>query len=141
LPNFPDRHYRLAALLVAGCLAATGCGDDVQVAPVRGQVHYRGEPLRFGGIMFQPDEGQPRSAAIQPDGSYQLDAVVGENRVRITCYEAQNPGGDSSQTGESSLGKLLIPRRYIRYDTSGLEVDVPPEGLQHRFELEGEPGR
>ena len=32
-------------------------------------------------------------------------------------------------TGEVSLGKLLIPRKYTLYDQSGLTVEVPHDGI------------
>jgi len=59
-------------------------------------VTYKGEPLRHGSIMFEPDETQGTSGptafgAIQEDGTYILSsdeagdvAVLGSHRVGIT---------------------------------------------------------
>lgn len=136
----PGRNYRLLAgcvlVFVVALSVVSGCGPDVELAPVTGKVLFRGEPLEFGGVMFQPEKGQPAGAVIKDDGSFELytteigrGATVGENRIRVTCYEGQNPAADPNQFGESGLGTLLIPARYTQYDTSGLTVDVPSEGL------------
>ena len=95
---------------------------------------YNGEPLKFGGVMFQPEAGQPARGVIQPDGTFVLTtnnsgdgATVGRNRVRVTCYEAQDPAAGASE-GEASLGKLLIPKKYTDIDTSEIEIDIPRGG-------------
>ena len=55
--------HRLSAggLLLAATLV--GCGNqDRPLAPVSGQVLYKGEPLTFGSVTFQPAGGQPARA-------------------------------------------------------------------------------
>ena len=103
------------------------------MAHVRGQVLYRGQPLEFGNVMFQPRAGQPASGDIQPDGTFSLStykigdgAVVGRHKVRITCYEFQRPGVglDKDSAPMPTFGKLFIPKKYTTIYTSGLEVDV-----------------
>jgi hypothetical protein len=126
----------LVASAAAALCALGGCGQRRPLAPVTGRVLYEGEPLRFGSVMFQPETGQPATALIQPDGTFTLSTVgegagaaLGRNRVRITCYEGQRPDrGPSGGAGESGLGRLLIPRKYAGYETSGLTVDVRAEG-------------
>ena len=126
---------QLSALLlvsvVSGLLA--GCGSEVELAPVEGRVLYNGEPLSFGSVMFQPPRGQPARGVIQSDGTFVLDtvgagngAVVGPNKVRVTCFEAQDPNANSGQFGEG-LGRSLIPEKYNRYETSGIEIEVSPD--------------
>lgn len=121
-------------LLVSFLLAlsvATGCSRGPKIVPVRGKVLYNGEPLRFGSVMLQPEAGQPARGVIQSDGTFQLTtfsegdgATVGANRVRVTSYDSQAPDAPSNAGGESALGKLLIPRKYINIHTSGVEVEV-----------------
>ncbi len=122
------RLLRMLMLVVA--VACGGCNRGPQIVPVRGLVTYEGKPLEYGTITFQPAQGQPAKGVIQPDGSFVLStfrqgdgAVVGEHKVRVTCYESQRPGAQPS-VGEQTLGKLLIPRRYTLFDQSGLTADV-----------------
>ena len=125
---------RLSALLVSTvCGLLTGCGSEVELAPVEGRVLYNSEPLSFGSVMFQPPRGQPASGVIQSDGTFVLDTVgagdgaaVGRNKVRVTCFEAQDPNAKPDQFGEG-LGRSLIPKKYNQYDTSGIEVEVSPD--------------
>lgn len=122
--------HRLAAggLLLAATLV--GCGNnDRPLAPVTGQVLYRGEPLAFGSVTFQPAGGQPARADIGPDGKFELatpgqgaGGVVGHNRIRVTSFEGQAP--TAAAAGDAPLGKSLIPERYTSYTTSGLEVEI-----------------
>ena len=85
-------------------LLLCGCGEKTrQRVPFQGEVRYNGQPLKFGTVMFQPAAGQPSRADIQPDGTFILEtpgegpgAVVGLNKIRITCYEP--PRHEASQT-------------------------------------------
>lgn len=117
----------LALLLLAG---PTGCGrGDRELAPLTGKVLYKGEPLQFGAVMIEHQYGQPATAEIRPDGTFVMvtrgeggGAVVGKRRVRIACYEAQDP----ANIGSDTLGESLIPRKYTSFETSGLTVDIQP---------------
>jgi hypothetical protein len=86
--------------------------------------------------MFQPEGGQPAQGTIQPDGTFELwtftpadGASSGPNRVRVICYE-KIPAAPSAGVlqNETPLGRLVIPERYTEFSTSGLTVDVPPQG-------------
>jgi len=113
-------------------LFLSGCGGGRELAPVTGKVLYQGEPLKFGSVMLQPISGQPATAIIQSDGTFEvktfgegLGAVVGRNKVRIVCYEAQDPNHNTALIGgETAFGRSLIPKRYTSFDTSNLEVDI-----------------
>ncbi len=111
-------------------LLVCGCGGGRDRAAVEGKVLFNGRPLAFGTVMFQPSAGQPARADIRPDGTFTMEtpgegrgAVVGPNRVRITCYEPPAPGANNAML-EPSLGRSLIPERYTSFHTSGLEVVV-----------------
>ncbi len=129
----PQWRVGIAPLVLVALLL--GCGSDVELAPIRGKVLYNGQPLKFGGVTFQPIAGEPATGTIQSDGSFTLTtfdegqgATVGKNQVRVTCYERQDPNAPPAKLGEDVLGKLLIPQRYTSYDTSGLTIVVSPEG-------------
>ncbi len=135
---------RLAVLgLMTGILS---CGQDLRLVPVEGKVLYRGKPLEFGSVLFQPASGQPARGKIQPDGTFVLStfdegdgAMIGKNQVRITSFEAQRPGAPPPSGGELALGKSFIPRKYSSFGSSGLEVEVLPEGNEpFIFELDDE---
>jgi len=118
---------------IAGCVATVvlaGCDRGPQMVPVTGQVLYKGKPLEFGSVMFQPPSGQPATGDIQPDGTFSLStyrpgdgAVVGSHKVRIACYQSQSPTAVKGP-GEQSLGRLLIPMKYTLFDQSRLTAEV-----------------
>lgn len=113
---------------------SVGCGSSDSIAPLSGSVTYKGAPLEFGSVTFQPAAGGPLARAqIQTDGTFELTtdgrpgAPVGMNNVRVTCFANQKPGAVQNSGGEASLGKSLIPERYSRFTTSGLTIDVKPD--------------
>jgi hypothetical protein len=115
--------------------ALIGCDNGPQIVPLKGKVTYKGEPLKFGSVMLQPIAGQPATAVIEPDGTFVLStnkpgdgATVGENRVRVTSYEGQAPDAKRSAQTELALGNSLIPVKYTDTTSSGIVVDVKPEG-------------
>ncbi len=126
----------LMAVLAALTATATGCGKRARdLSPVTGKVTYRGQPLRFGAVSLHPESGQHATAAIQPDGSFELSTPkegagvpVGKCQVRIVCYENQNPELPPRQPNTRfTLGKSLIPKKYTSCQTSGITVEVRPD--------------
>ena len=115
------------------------------MAPATGRVTFEGKPLQFGTVMFQLESGgQPARAMIQSDGTFELStfeegdgAIVGNHKVRVTSYSSQDPQQQarSGPTGDT-LGKLLIPKRYTMFGTSGLTATVAPDQNEpYVFEL------
>lgn len=124
----------LLLVVIFGSIGLTGCGGPTLV-PVEGKVLYKGQPLTFGSVWFQPKSGQPATGVIQSDGTFSLEtrgfgpgAVVGTHRVRVTCFESQRPQSQGSASDEMMVGQSLIPRKYTNIDTSGLVQEIPPEG-------------
>ena len=124
-------------------IAATmpGCGKAKRDrAVVTGKVTYNGEPLRFGTVIFEPGSGQFATGAIQPDGTFQMEtrgegegAPVGKCKVRFVCSSNQDPSAQAAaaKTGRMqgeglSMGRSLIPKKYLSSATSGITVDVKP---------------
>lgn len=102
-------------VLAAGC----GPGEPARV-PVYGQVHYRGQPLAGGTIVFTPDperggRGPLALGEIGADGRFSLrtdgqpGAVPGWHRVTVA------PGG---------ADPAALPRRYRDPERSGLGREV-----------------
>lgn len=142
--------YRLRWLgLLAGCIGTSiGCHRGPEVVPVEGIVYYNDAPLPFGSVMFQPQVGQPAGARLNKDGTFKLStfsefdgAIVGNHKVKVTCYASQNPLLTKQKTvGEQTLGPLLIPDNYTYSDQSGLTADVKSdENEPFEFRLTGPP--
>ncbi len=138
--------YQSRAWIAVACVLAGigGCKRGPTVVPVTGKVVHNGKALEFGSITFQPSSGPQARGEIQSDGTFQLstlalnDGVVpGTHKVKVACYDSQNPKA-AKAAGEQGLGKLLIPRKYTTFNTSGLTADVKASGNEpFVFELTG----
>ena len=112
-----------------------GCGSDrPKLVPASGVIFFDDKPLTSGHIMFQPQRGRGAIADIQADGTFkmssfsQFDGVtVGQHRVSVSS----NAEGGVDEFGEEYAGKSLIPRAYTNFRSSGITVDVPPEGIDN----------
>ena len=123
-------------------LVVAGCGDDYTLAPVEGKVLYRGKPLPFGSITFRPQVGPSARGNIESDGAFRLrteglgeGAILGKHRVRISCFENQNPNITLDPASDPGPGRPLIPKKYTFVETSGLEAEVSEENEPLVFEL------
>ncbi len=126
----------LIVFIIALLAVIPACGKAQKtLAPVEGKVLYRGKPLQYGSVIFVPKGGgQMARGVIQADGSFKLStgsedgAAVGRHGVRITCYGKNSTPGSahaaSPDDQEQALGRSLIPQKYTRTQTSGLEADV-----------------
>jgi hypothetical protein len=149
----PSARTTVAGIAVLGIslqLALVGCdgSGEASVVAVRGKVVLDGQPLKFGSVTLQPTRGQPAQGDIDPQGEFVLStyrqgdgAAVGRHKVKVTCYSSQDPAAKrSSANGNESLGVSLIPERYTRFDTSGLEVAILAGGIKpYTIELRSEP--
>ncbi len=125
--------------LVALVAMALGCDSGPAMAPVAGTVTFDGKPLAFGVVMLHPLKGQVSQGPIGSDGAFSLstfelrDGVpFGAYKVSVLCYEGHDPSKSSGSSGAEEgflLGKSLIPLRYSRATSSGLTVEVGPEGV------------
>ncbi len=119
-----------ACYLCLGGVLLAGCGrSEPPLAPVRGQVTFRGQPLAGGTIVFTPDpqrggSGPQAWAEIGPDGRYALctggknGAVPGWHRVTIAPLRRQ--GGGTT---------VALPARYRDPELSGQCIEVRSERL------------
>lgn len=124
-------------------LILPGCGGGQPVAPVEGKVTYKGVPLKFGSVTFQPEIGPRALGLIQPDGTFRLSthgnsdgAIVGTHRVRIVCAEHQNPElQKTAEAAEGMCSRSLIPEKYTFPETSGFQVEVREHNEPFVFDL------
>jgi len=135
------RQVCATALLIGPIL---GCGETVEypkTIPVSGKVTHKGQPVPKGTITFQPDQGQAAVGEIQPDGAYTLTtfnqgdgALPGHHRVFVIANTA-----DPTKMPGSSPGwkppKDLVPKKYNKVETSGLETTVSEDKKEHDFDL------
>ena len=124
-------HRSLAALMVGGLLAISGCegGSPPSVtsatteATVKGKVTLGGKPASGGEVVFDPSNYQrkmesARTAKIGADGTYTIKTLVGQNSIRL--------GGDAIQKQMP-----MATRRSWDLDVKGgdntFDIDVPAE--------------
>src|SRR5947207_1522504 len=100
------------------------------IAPVKGRVLLDGQPMTTGSVITLPTAGRGAKSFIQRDGTFQLGtfgatdgAIVGAHKVAVVAYDRPANAGP-----ESGNGKLLVPQQYTNPESSGLAIDVPPEG-------------
>ena len=122
--NAERRSWASVAVLVIS-YAAHGCIPVSDCVPVEGVVLLDGKPLPGGIVQFQPASGQPATGEIAPDGSFSLsrhapsDGVLpGTYRVSVLAYDPQ-----ASRQSEENL---IVPLKYTRFGTSGIEFTVFP---------------
>jgi hypothetical protein len=143
---------RAALLLMCGAVLTAGCGkkggDRPKVVRAGGQVLFRGAPVEGAVVTFTNAEANVSAyAKTGPDGRFRLTtfghedgAVPGRQKVAVSKVEVTRkapPGVDYSTTSAEpppDERKHLLPERYSRPDTSGLEVEVK-EGDKNDFTL------
>jgi hypothetical protein len=133
----------LTVLLSAGCGGPTGPAPE-KVAPVSGTLTYQGKPLKYYGVTFLPTDGRrPGFGTTDPFGKFTLStnsegdgAPLGTSKIAV-AFAGPPQHEDASLTGAPIDNPALLPKpktqvptKYGNPETSGLTVDVPPEGLQ-----------
>ena len=111
----------IVALLLIGCLAASGCNSGPKLVPISGQVKIDGKPLELGIVMVWVTGHRPACGAIGKDGRFDLmthtprdGCVVGEHAVSLMSETGLK--GDATQ--------FFIPERYKDPKQSGLTLTV-----------------
>ena len=135
-----------------------GCGKDTQMRKVSGIVTYNGSPLDEAIINFIPvgEEGLLASGRTDTTGRYELTTLEskvpgsgtlpGKYNVTVSKIE-KNPGPPVSSDIETEMkdkysSRLslppsvhLIPKKYMRPNTSGLSFTVEDVKL-NEFNIE-----
>jgi hypothetical protein len=122
------RSLYVVIVLVPACIGCHKSGPAI--APVKGKVLLDGKPMTKGTVITMPAAGRGAKSPIASDGSFQIGtftktdgAIVGTHRAAVVAYEPPPNAGP-----ESPFGTLLVPKKYISPEASGLTIDVPPEG-------------
>lgn len=131
--------------LALGCLSAWGCGGptapkETQHVEVSGKVLFKGNPLPGGSVIFVAEKGGFSSTGrIEPDGSYKVNAPIGNVKVAVETEHLKTQQAPSSAeiemrkaTGaqQQAPGKYVpIPPKYADAANSGLTY-VVGEGPQ-----------
>lgn len=125
-----------SSLHAAACMtlvAAMGCSNHPEIAPVSGRVTIDGAPLTVGFVRFVPAGARSSTGKLNAQGEYRLTcltegdgAIVGEHQVEIVATEVLT----------SSTIKHFVPKKYANGRTSTLTCSVPAGGRDDAdFEL------
>jgi len=135
---------RAATLAATFLVTAWGCGstpEHPETVPVQGKVTYKGAPVTKGTISFQSEGGHVAVGELQPDGTYKLSsfgegdgAVPGHAKVSIVANTA-DPHMIPGSTPGYKPPKDLVPKKYNKPETSGLEADVTKDSKPIDFDL------
>lgn len=134
------KHSACGFVAVVCLVGLVGCGGGkpqpfANSVPVSGTVTFQGQPLAQGVVRLVPadDKGQPVTGAIK-DGKFSLNTTVSSPGVVVGKYKVcvisnrekapPPPGPDGSSPLDETKPESLIPTRYAKGETSGLEVDV-----------------
>ena len=126
-------------ILICGAILSSGCGPKGRGLPkakVTGTVTYPGKSLPNGKIIFQHTSGEMDAIPFGADGKYELDVTVGKNKVMVQSQTSskEEAGPDSGRAME--VFTYHVPERYLSFDGSGLELDVPDSGTIYDVEIE-----
>ena len=126
----------------AGWLCVTGllgCGGrpTIKTAPIAGKVTYNGKSLTHGQVILMHPSGEVGSGKIGLDGTYRLEAPVGECKVKILCFDQPDlsklkPPSDDAKGG---VPRTIIPHRYSNFETSGFKVTLVDGDNTHDWNL------
>lgn len=116
---------RLGLAMVVLVQLATGCDSKSAHVPVRGTVTLDGKPLTLGRVQFQPAVGQVATGEISPQGKFTLSTHVKDDGVLPGTYRVTVSAYDPT-VADPGPQHLLVPARYTRVGTSGLEVTIFP---------------
>jgi hypothetical protein len=120
-------HRRCVCLIVLGLLAgAAGCGE--QRYAVSGKVAFAdGTPLDAGTVMGETTLADGKTIMVQssiaPDGTFSLGAERPGDGVPPGKYKLLVAPRAMSEVEERTLAPF-IDRKWVRFESSGLELDV-----------------
>lgn len=136
---FMDRIvWTVASIGIVAGLVGCGGGRPKPFSgsvPVSGTVTYKGEPVSQGLVRFVPadEKGQPATGKIE-GGRFTMNTTVSSPGVVSGKYgvaivserpmEVPSLGPDGLPPKVMPTPESLIPERYTKDSTSGLQVDV-----------------
>src|SRR5262245_48095191 len=128
------RGFRLALPILV--TVAAGCGGGKY--PVRGVVTLDdGAPLSRGLVVFERVDGGPPVSArgdVGADGRYELSTDKPGDGVPPGRYKVLVNPLDLSDVPDEQK-KLPFDRKYLKFETSGLECEVKAGGTEYPIKL------
>lgn len=130
--------------------ALSGCGGgEPGLARVSGTVTYKGKPVTPGEVFFTPEEPGKRGAKgiLDSSGRFTLTtfengdgAYSGKHKVSVISQGPDKPVPPKMKDrmmpeDMQGSGDLLVPRKYVSSQTSGLNADVV-EGKSNSFDFD-----
>ncbi|MEX1042457.1 MAG: hypothetical protein WDZ51_17630 [Pirellulaceae bacterium] len=122
------RHLKqwLVLLLFVLLTVTVGCGESgPATTTVKGKVSLDGKPLPRGSVLFNSTEEAASRARsnIQPDGTYELQAVPGEYKVIIT-YQTETDTTLDPDDPNYVAPESLLPANYSSLMRTPLKATV-----------------
>lgn len=129
-----------ASISAAIVVSIAGCGsaNGLDLAKVRGKVTFKGQPIEYGTIMFEPDEskgttGPPAIGTITSGGSFILSteesgdgAIVGSHRVSVMGLEPIPEAQQKAMPNpETSPREYMIAKDQIATRSERLRKEGP----------------
>ncbi|QDT62921.1 hypothetical protein [Calycomorphotria hydatis] len=137
--------FSLVTLLLMGCQGETAVDNRKPVYPTTVKVLLDGEPLAQATVSLRSQTGGPAAAGITDEnGAAKLTtyeqgdgAVAGEHQVIVQKYEEQQVPENYNPDTDPPLPApvMLTPAKYAGFSTSGLTLEVTPNG-SNEFEFE-----
>jgi len=108
------------AVLTVTLLA--GCGDGrPERVPVSGQVLIDGKPLTYGYVKFVKRGSRPAGGYVDEQGRFKLSCYVRDDGAIPGTYQVEVNAGESLS---GTQRKWHAPKKYARYDASGLTQEI-----------------
>jgi hypothetical protein len=135
-------HLREFALIALAGLVLSGCGPRVERGRIFGKITYQGQPLTEGLILFSDAaHGVNMTADLKPDGTYEITTAEGKGLPLGTYKVCVCPPLVNPTMGPGAPPKPKeypnIPKKYRRYETSGLTLTV--QQGKNPFDVEMKP--
>jgi hypothetical protein len=132
----------LLALILALPVASAGCGESgpprVPVAPVSGQVLYRGHPAASALVTFVPVDTATSSpvrpqAVTGPDGKFVLGSYSTDDGAPTGEYVVLVVWAGPKQPPKAAPGKEANKEAEVGFDTGGAEEGQMKDFLGGRY--------
>ena len=120
---------RLVVMVAVVLVGLAGCMRPPLLVPVKGVVLLDGKPLSSGVVQFQPAAGQMASGVIAGDGTFTLSRHLPDDGVPPGTYRVAVTAFDPLAEVQS-VENLIVPVKYTRFGSSGIEFTVFPGTLE-----------
>jgi hypothetical protein len=122
--------------------ALAGCSREEPTFSVEGKVLIDGQPLKVGTVIFTPDAARGNTSMHEPrgkideNGVYRLSLTKGHPGATRGWYKISLSAQQLKDPKDRYSYVSLIPTRYTRPDTSGLEREVVNKPAPGAYDIE-----